>query len=349
MFKRLIGRIGKISVSAKKATAITLCSAFIVSTCCSFAYATPNIVTINDSESAPIQVTTNSMSVGKLLAKQGIVLNEGDKMNVALDDQISYDTVIEIYRSMPVNVNYMGATNQYYTTKKLVSDVLTEIGIPFDDDDSISPAPSEAVEENDTINVSINDTQIVKVQEELAYSTVERENTGLAPGSRVVVQAGQRGVKEVSYSIHYQNGIEVSRDVVDELVLAQPVEEIIEYNKQEEFKIGLIPASKPTNYTRMEVFEATAYDASPADNGQWAGKTSTGMPLIYGVVAVDPRVIPYGTRMYIESSDGQYVYGYAIAGDCGGAIKNKKVDLFFESRSMCYQFGRRNVNIYFLD
>ena len=53
--------------------------------------------------------------------------------------------------------------------------------------------------------------------------------------------------------------------------------------------------------------------------------------------------------MYIESVDGQYVYGYAIAGDCGGAIKGKKVDLFFPNRGTCYQFGRRDVNIYFMD
>ena len=99
----------------------------------------------------------------------------------------------------------------------------------------------------------------------------------------------------------------------------------------------------------MEIFEATAYDSSVADNGPWAGVTSTGMQMGYGVIAVDPTVIPYGTRMYIESVDGKYKYGYAIAGDCGGAIKGKKVDLFYWSRTDCLNFGRRDVKIYFLD
>lgn len=63
----------------------------------------------------------------------------------------------------------------------------------------------------------------------------------------------------------------------------------------------------------------------------------------------DPTVIPYGTKMYIESADGKYIYGYAIAGDCGGAIKGKRVDLFYWSKAQCNEFGRRAVNIYFLD
>ena len=91
------------------------------------------------------------------------------------------------------------------------------------------------------------------------------------------------------------------------------------------------------------------FRSSYEDNGPWAGVTSTGMPMGYGVIAVDPTVIPYGTKMYIESADGKYIYGYAIAGDCGGAIKGKRVDLFYWSKAQCNEFGRRAVNIYFLD
>ena len=68
-----------------------------------------------------------------------------------------------------------------------------------------------------------------------------------------------------------------------------------------------------------------------------------------GVVAVDPRVIPLGTRLYIETADGSYIYGNAVAGDTGGAIKGNKIDLFMNSYSECMQFGRRTVNVYILD
>ncbi len=95
--------------------------------------------------------------------------------------------------------------------------------------------------------------------------------------------------------------------------------------------------------------QATAYDASPASNGQWAGVTALGTKLRPGVVAVDRSVIPLGSRLYIESTDGWPSYGIAVAEDVGGAIKGNRIDLFFESASTVKSFGRRNVKVYVLD
>ena len=104
---------------------------------------------------------------------------------------------------------------------------------------------------------------------------------------------------------------------------------------------------------RSMVMNASAYDLSyescgknPGDYGY--GITASGMQACYGVVAVDPNVIPLGTKLYIASADGSYVYGCAIAGDTGGGIKGNKIDLFYNSRAEALQFGRRNVVVYFL-
>ena len=67
-----------------------------------------------------------------------------------------------------------------------------------------------------------------------------------------------------------------------------------------------------------------------------------------GAIAVDPTVIPYGTRMFIVTNDGEYVYGIATAEDCGGGIKGNHVDLFFNTVEECFQFGVRDCIIYFL-
>lgn len=349
MLERLKGKLSVAVKRTNKRVALLLASSFVVATCCGFAYATPNVVTITDTESAPVQIRTNDTNVGKILSKQGIILNEGDRVNYALTDEVSGDAVIRIVRAASININYMGETKTYLTTETYVDKILAEQGIETDDDDVVTPSLTEEVSEGDTITVVAYDTHNVTVQEEVAYTTTKIENAALAPGERVVVQAGQNGVNEYVYEIRYENGAEVSRTLIRDAILSNPVEEIVEYGPESVWELGVVPASAPTNYSRVEVFTATAYDASPADNGQWAGKTSTGMPLVYGVVAVDPKVIPYGTKMYIESVDGQYKYGYAIAGDCGGAIKGNKVDLFFPSRSTCYSFGRRAVKIYFLD
>ncbi len=84
---------------------------------------------------------------------------------------------------------------------------------------------------------------------------------------------------------------------------------------------------------------ATAYTDDYASQGKWVGKTASGMKPQVGVVAVDPKVIPLGTELYIEG------YGEAIAGDTGGAIKGHRIDLFFNSRGECMEFGRKNIRV----
>ena len=98
-------------------------------------------------------------------------------------------------------------------------------------------------------------------------------------------------------------------------------------------------------YSHTMMVEATAYTKTDAGCDDY---TSTGTLARYGAIAVDPSVIPYGTRMYIVSNDGVYVYGIAVAEDCGGAINGTRVDLYFDTTDECFQFGRRDCTIYFL-
>lgn len=97
-------------------------------------------------------------------------------------------------------------------------------------------------------------------------------------------------------------------------------------------------------YSRKLSVEATAYSCEG-----YKGTTATGTTARYGAIAVDPRVIPYGTRMYIVSDDGAYLYGYATAEDCGGGIKGNRIDLYFNTVAECWQFGRRQCTVYILE
>lgn len=90
---------------------------------------------------------------------------------------------------------------------------------------------------------------------------------------------------------------------------------------------------------KLFTMEATAYTDDYASQGPWVGQTATGMKPQVGVVAVDPRVIPLGTKLYIEG------YGEAIAGDTGGAIKGNRIDLFFNTRGECMRFGRKKLRV----
>lgn len=94
-------------------------------------------------------------------------------------------------------------------------------------------------------------------------------------------------------------------------------------------------------YTDCLTVEATAYSGG--------GKTAMGTATGEGTVAVDPDVIPLGSRLYITAEDGSsWVYGYAVAEDTGGSIQGERVDLFFWSESDCRAFGRRTAKVYVL-
>ena len=99
-------------------------------------------------------------------------------------------------------------------------------------------------------------------------------------------------------------------------------------------------------YSRSEQFTATAY--THTDEG-CNMITATGTTVRTGTIAVDPSVIPYGTRMFIVTNDGSYIYGIGTAEDCGGAIKGNRLDLYFSTDAECWQFGVRGCTVYFLD
>lgn len=96
------------------------------------------------------------------------------------------------------------------------------------------------------------------------------------------------------------------------------------------------------------IMEATAYDPSPFQNGGYGGITAMGTTLRPGIIAVDPRVIPLGTKVYIEYMDGTPL-GYCVAEDTGGDIKGNRIDILFMSNAEAIQFGRRNMKLYILN
>lgn len=116
----------------------------------------------------------------------------------------------------------------------------------------------------------------------------------------------------------------------------------------------LTSRSKNFAYKNSYVMIATAYDLSYASTGKLPGQrdygiTASGTKARVGAVAVDPTVIPLGTKLYIEYADGTGGYGYATAEDTGSAIKGYRIDLFFNTYQECMEFGRRRVIVYVLE
>ena len=161
----------------------------------------------------------------------------------------------------------------------------------------------------------------------------------LPRGKMVTVKDGQPGLAKVTYRKFYKDGKLTQTSKLDRIVVKQPVPGTK--------KIGervLVMSRSGYRGKRVLDMEATAYDSGFSSTGHaFDNVTATGAKAEYGIVAVDPRVIPLGTKLFIEG------YGYAVAKDVGGAIKGLRIDLFFESHKEAIQFGRRHVKVYVLD
>ena len=154
----------------------------------------------------------------------------------------------------------------------------------------------------------------------------------------------------------YRDGVEISRTVLQETVVQQPVDQVIAVgtgSTEETVAQGLVigkgtitlPTGEVLAYSDSMQVKATAYTHTDAGCDFI---TATGTTARIGTIAVDPTVIPYGTRMLTLSNDGKYVYGIATAEDCGGSIKGDRVDLYYPTHDECIQFGIRSCTVYFL-
>jgi 3D (Asp-Asp-Asp) domain-containing protein len=192
------------------------------------------------------------------------------------------------------------------------------------------------------------------------YTTERVASKSMTRGTEKVKQEGQNGHYDEFFTSLYTaegyQGTEKTHQSPDTAVTeiieygtAAPVtsvrqgERVVEVHPNEDGTPGgylVLSSGETVAYKGVDTYEATAYCIH--------GTTATGYPTAMGVVAVDPKVIPYGTRMYIQTPSGGWVYGMSVARDCGGAIKGKIIDLWFPDYETCVKWGRRNITVYFL-
>lgn len=239
-----------------------------------------------------------------------------------------------------------------------VSDALSAANLTLSDEDLINIGLGERL--NDNTEIVVNRVDIVEETqlETIKYATKYQEDDSRSIGYSEVIVNGEAGEVETTLRHVYVDGELVSSSVIDEDI-TDPVDEVIvvgtkEYNPIDDFSISHLNApldlvldenGVPTSYSKVLTGKSCAYSAKPG-----AG-TASGRKAMVGYVAVDPKIIPYGTELYITTVDGSAVYGYAIAADTGTALLDGRilVDLFMESYEASCKWGARQVNIYILE
>ncbi|EAX48064.1 3D domain protein [Thermosinus carboxydivorans Nor1] len=281
-----------------------------------------------------IVMRTLHSTAEEVLTQAGIYLGPKDEYRLstpALQD----GTVIEVYRAVPVTVVYQGKTDVVLTGKPTVGEILDTIGIPRD---NVKVAPGRDVRPTAgmTIKVVTVTEKLVQKEVEMPYPVVRQPDARLEKGDEEMVADGEPGLKLATVKLRYEDGELAGSETLSEQVVREPKPQIIHVGTRD-----TIETSRGTlRFKRVQWMEATAYN--PTD-GAPHGLTATGIPARRGIVAVDPNVIPLGTRVYIPN------YGLALAADVGGAIVGNKIDLCMEGYEEAWKFGRRMVKVYILD
>lgn len=313
-----------------------------------------NVVIDIDGEQT--QLFVFAKDVEDVLTQAEVSIVPEDKLSSNLYDPAYHGQVIYVNKAFPVQFHVNGAKTELLTTASTVTEFLEENQIVLSAYDVVTPAPEAELTNGTQVVLSKAEIEFVTKTEEIPFKTVSVPNHQANSGTTTVKSEGQNGVKEVSFMRVWRDGVVVEETPTQETVVKEPVNKVVEYGTvvaSTGYRGGNV-SREDLKSARMITMTATAYDLSyescgkrPGDRGY--GITASGMRARRGVVAVDPRVIPLGTKLYIETPDGSIVYGEAVAGDTGGAIKGNKIDLFMDSRSECMAFGRRKVNVYILN
>ena len=300
---------------------------------------------VTDSHGARQVVLTSESDPARVMSLSGIEAEEGDEVYyTAFAGSLAS---LNIERAFSVTIE---ADGQEYPVKMVVgtvADALERAGITLEGDDYTEPALSAMVTAGSKIEVhrveyqDKVETQAVPYDTEYVYTSLYFRNTNRA----TTLQHGSEGQQTVTTRERWVDGELENSVVTDVTTTVEPTDHVVKtYGAGAPVSPLTGPdgtINAPASYSKVLTGKATGYYSK-------SGKGSSGRGLGYGTVAVDPDVIPYGTLLYITSTDGSFVYGYAVATDTGIAVQDGRilVDLFYETYAESVINGAINVNVY---
>ncbi|NLN74973.1 MAG: DUF348 domain-containing protein [Armatimonadetes bacterium] len=251
------------------------------------------------------------------------------------------DNVVQAQRLETVNViiRSNGTERHVRTAQTTVGAILKEAGIEVEPVDKVTPATIQRPKDGMVISV-VKVKNVIEIEKQpIAFDSVKTFTNLLKPGQVKLDTPGEPGEKLIRYVVRYEDGIPIKRTQIGSEVAKQPANKVVSIGSR-----GRYTSRGEFRTRKILKMSATAYEPGPRSCGKYAtGKTASGLQAGYGVVAVDPKVIPLGAKLYIEG------YGYAIAGDRGRSIKGNRIDLGFSTVREALNFGRKSVIVHVLE
>ncbi|HOO97054.1 MAG TPA: 3D domain-containing protein [Caldisericia bacterium] len=268
-----------------------------------------------------------SIADGAQVSCEGVQLRAGSLRNA-----LAAGSVYSVEKPKPVQIQDGNRTVEVLSTTATLRDTALSVGIVLGPLDRIETTANPENPDQKIHKVVRVEHKITKRYRDIPYELRYEPNDRVHQGKIVKWQPGTGGEIEETFREVYENGELMYKTLIDTRMTKRPIHEVIAEGT----------ADMPGAYKTVFEVESTAYTPSVEECDSDPTTCATGMKSGYGVVAVYPKQIPYYTEMYIEG------YGYAIAGDCGGAIGQNRIDVFFYDKESARKWGRRKVKVYVL-
>ncbi len=283
-----------------------------------------------------LRMTTYRSTVREVLQEAGVLVAPSDEVDPPLGARVGEGMRIVVRPAVPVTVIADGRIRALRTAAPTVADLLARQGLRLGPADKVYPPPGTPLAPGMRVRVVRIEHRMVVERVVVPYDVRTLRDSSAPRGLLRVVRPGREGLRERLWRVTLADGVVVARALVGEREVRPPMDRVIAVGT-----VVRIASRGP--FAGHEVLEMLATAYAPFCCPGVDDITSTGMRAGYGVVAVDPRVIPLGSRLFIEG------YGYAVAGDVGGRIKGLRIDLGFDTTREARRFGVRRVRVYIVE
>jgi len=291
-----------------------------------------------------VKVVTRTVTVRDFLESQKISYSPHDEIKPQLESLLLPGMKVSVRHAVPVVIEVNDHKQIVMSLASDINQLLSQIGINPKDDVLVSPVGFNRLLAGMTINIDNLQRRTETIDTEIAFATKREDDSSLFRGRTKVVAKGEAGVNRRVIEHILAGGREIDSHIKSDGVVKQPVARVIKVGT----KVPQLASASVARPASTEVsrggrtlyMSATGY--ATGDGGGAGSRTALGTGVYKGIVAVDPRVIPLGTRLYIDG------YGPALAADTGGAIKGNRIDLAFGSVGEALNWGRRGVTVHIL-
>lgn len=301
------------------------------------------IVMVQDGKTEDVWSTADT--VDELLKDQDLSVKEQDKITPSKNTKLKANMEVAIDKAFSLKLVVGGDEKQVWSTSTTVADFLKQQGVKLNDLDRVEPELTEKVEAENTVNVVRIEKVTDVVEEPVDFAVITKKDDSLSKGKEKIVKEGKDGLISKKYEVVKENGKEVKRELLSEKVVNKKQDKVVTVGTRTTVAQASRGVTNVSSSSGKEIYvSSTAYTASCKG---CSGVTSTGVDLKSNpgakIIAVDPSVIPLGSKVYVEG------YGYAVAADKGGAIKGNRIDVFFSSKNDAYRWGVKRVKVRVLD